>query len=222
MENKYFKELARRLNGSNIEVGMAGDHALPILLHGQTAITVRQSSDVFLAPESSGDQEAGELYHRVSGLAREVKEYTAAMERAPVLKASGLDEDFRVLADFNGVVLAGHEMEHSRGYQFVTWKWDYNRTGVMFGDYYINDYEAAKKSFATRSGLVAKERLFTDEQLTELYRGTEHLLEEGPEPTPRQSEVLSSARKQIEQAVPDLLERLEQGQGQDQELKMRL
>ena len=220
MENKYFKELARRLKELDIEVGKAGDHALPILLHGQTAITVRQSSDIFLAPESSGNQEAGELYHRVSGLAREVKEYTAAMERAPVLKASGLEEDFRVLADFNGVVLAGHEMEKGRGYKFATWEWSYDRTGVISGDYCINGYEAAKKSFATRSGLVAKERLFTDEQLTELYRGTEYLLEEGPEPTPKQSEVLNSARKQIEQAVPDLPERLEQGQCQD--LKMGL
>lgn len=49
-----------------------------------------------------------------------------AMETAPQLKASGLEGDYRILADFNGTVLAGTHSKH--GIQFVTWDRDYDRT----------------------------------------------------------------------------------------------
>ena len=45
------------------------------------------------------------------------------METAPQLKASGLDGDYRILADFGGTVLAGTPSKY--GVQFVTWDWDY-------------------------------------------------------------------------------------------------
>ena len=46
------------------------------------------------------------------------------------LKASGLEGDYRILTDFNGTVLAGTHSKHS--VQFVTWDWDYNRTGFAY------------------------------------------------------------------------------------------
>ena len=51
-----------------------------------------------------------------------------AMETAPQPEASGLEGDYRILADFNGTVLAGTHSKH--GVQFVTWDWDYDRTDV--------------------------------------------------------------------------------------------
>ena len=50
-----------------------------------------------------------------------------AMEAAPQLKASGLDGDYRNLADFGGTVLAGASSKY--GVQFVTWDWDYHTLG---------------------------------------------------------------------------------------------
>jgi len=50
-----------------------------------------------------------------------------AMEAAPQLKASGLDGDYRILADFGGTVLAGAPSKY--GVQFVTWDWDYHTLG---------------------------------------------------------------------------------------------
>ena len=79
------------------------------------------------------------------------------MYAAPLLKAQGLDEEYRSLADFNGVVLAGHPSR--LGVQFVTWDWDYGRTGVSQGHYMSNNYEAAKKDFAVRSGLVREQQI---------------------------------------------------------------
>ena len=57
------------------------------------------------------------------------------METAPQLKASGLEGEYRILADFNGTVQAGTHSKH--GVQFVTWDWDYDRTGVSRGHYFI-------------------------------------------------------------------------------------
>lgn len=220
MENKYFAELARRLNEDGVSTGEKNDNRLQVLLHGKLVINVTQSGDVLLMPEASGNQEAGELYHEVSRLACAVKEYTQAIERAPLLQARALDEPFRLLADFNGVVLAAYELEKGRGYKFATWDWDHDRKGVNRGDYFVNDYEAAKANFAVRTGLLQKERQFTDEQLTGLYLCSDYFLEEGFEPAPEQMNALSSARKQIEEAVPDLQERLDQVQVQDPILDM--
>ena len=61
-----------------------------------------------------------------------------AMEAAPQLKASGLDGDYRILADFGGTVLAGTPSKY--GVQFVTWDWDYDRTGVSHGHYFMENY----------------------------------------------------------------------------------
>ena len=69
--------------------------------------------------------------------------YITAMESAPQLKASGLDGDYRVLADFGSAVLAGSPSKY--GVQFVTWDWDYDRTGVVHGHYFMENYD---KTFA--------------------------------------------------------------------------
>lgn len=42
------------------------------------------------------------------------------MGKAPDLKADGLGEPYKLLADFNGAVLAGHPSEY--GVQFVNWE----------------------------------------------------------------------------------------------------
>lgn len=81
-----------------------------------------------------------------------VKEYMTAVERAPVLKATGLDKEFKLLAEFSGAGLAGRETKY--GYMFVTWRRDYEGTGVIGGGYYLDVYEAAKLDFAVRAGLV--------------------------------------------------------------------
>ena len=220
MDNKYFAELVRRLREDGISTGDGISRRLPILLHGQVAMNVTQSSDVLLMPEASGNQEASELYHKVSGLAKEVKEYTQAIERAPVLQVRALDEPFRLLADFNGVVLAAYEMEKGRGYKFATWDWDYDRKGVNRGEYFINGYEAAKRDFADRAGLVQIDHLFTDGQLAEVYRCIQEELDSGYELTEDRRMKLQEVVKQIERGVPDLEELVSQSNQQELELNM--
>ena len=160
------------------------------------------------------------MYHRVAQTADEVYTYVEAVQIAPTLHISGLSEKFHLLADFGGAVLAGRELENGWGYQFVTWIWDYNRTGVSYGHYYDEDFCGAKQDFAVRSGLISKTQLFSPEELTELYRATDYLLDEGPELEDGQLKVLQTARTKIEYIVPDLADRLEQGQAQEPQMDM--
>ena len=62
--------------------------------------------------------------------------YMKLLETAPPLKAESLADGYRVLAEFNGTVLAGKKT--LLGAQFVTWAWDYDRRGVSNGHYYMD------------------------------------------------------------------------------------
>ena len=220
LENKYFAELARRLRAAGITAGHPEKNRLTVLLNNQPVLSVSAGSDAFLLPAGSNNMEASELYHRVAQTADEVYTYVEAVQTAPTLHISGLSEKFHLLADFGGAVLAGRELENGRGYQFVTWIWDYNRTGVSYGHYYDEDFCGAKQDFAVRSGLISKTQLFSPEELTELYRATDYLLDEGPELEDGHLKAMQTARTKIEYTVPDLADRLEQGQAQEPQIDM--
>ena len=112
MENKYFAELARRLRAAGITAGHPEKNRLTVLLNNQPVLSVSAGSDVFLLPAGSNNMEASELYHRVAQTADEVYAYVEAVQSAPLLHASGLSEQFHLLADFGGAVLAGRELEN--------------------------------------------------------------------------------------------------------------
>lgn len=218
MTNAFFVELARCLRKQEIDSKIQQDRRLEVFLHGQPVLFVSPKNEVFLLPEMSGNDEAGDLYHEVAQTANEVWDYVEAVQTSNLLSVSGLSEEFHLLADFGGALLAGREREQGCGYQFVTWIWDYHRTGVCYGHYYDNDFTAAKQDFAVRSGLISKAQLFSPEELTELYRGIEYLLENGPEPREEQLKVARTAREKIEYTVPNLQEKLDHELDQGQQL----
>lgn len=129
------------------------------------------------------------------------QEYTKLMENAPQIKASGLEGDYRSLAEFNNVVLAGYETRF--GIEFVTWEWAQNHS-ALWQRYYDNDYAAAKQDFVARSGLVPEERLFSDEQLAEIYLCIYESLDSAYHISPNREGLLMQSIKQIEAAVHNL------------------
>ena len=220
MKEKYFTELSRRLREEGIETAQSEENRLDVLFNGCPAFFVSPSSDVFLLPAGDRQLEVSELYYRVGQLADEVYGYVEAVEHAPLLCASGLQEEFHLLADFGGAVLAGRERGNNQGHQFVTWIWDYGRTGVSHGHYFEENFQGAKKDFAVRSGLISRAQLFTPEQLTEIYRATDYYLEEGPESNDSQLKAMQEARGKIEYTIPDLQARLGQAPRQGPELRL--
>lgn len=134
----------------------------------------------------------------------EEKELKALMEQASKIKADSLTGDYRTLCEFNNVILAGHQTKY--GIEFVTWEWVQNHTSLWQGHYYGDSYTAAKQDFATRSGLIPSDALFTSEQLGEIYRSICEVLE-NYRVTPERQQCLQSAIDQMKAIVPDLEER---------------
>lgn len=115
MENKFFEELSRRMREGGIESSNVEDKRLEVFLHGRPVLFVSPGHDAFLLPSGSQNQKASELYHRVAGMADEVYEYVEAVQNAPLLRASSLKDEFHLLADFGGAVLAGIELPKEWG-----------------------------------------------------------------------------------------------------------
>ena len=136
----------------------------------------------------------------VTQTAVQVKEYMRIFERAPALKAAGLDEAYKVLADFGDAVLAGRSCK--TGAKFVTWEWDFDRQGVHTGHYHMENYEAAKLDFAVRAGLINEQRLFSDEQLAVIRNSCEFALEDDATLSYAKEKQLRSVQEQIEMLLP--------------------
>lgn len=81
MENKYFTELAHRLQAAGITTGHPERNQLTVLLNDQPVLFVSSESDVFLLPAGSNPPEASELYHKVAQTAEEVYAYCQSYMR---------------------------------------------------------------------------------------------------------------------------------------------
>ena len=180
---------------------------------------VQSWGGIILNTESVNDPVVNHIYDTVEEISAQVYEYTEAMASAPPLVADGLHEGFRLLADFNGVVLAGQELEADWGYKFITWQRTPDRTAMTQGNYYDggDKYEAAKLDFACRTGLVQESRQFSNEQLAEVYRCVHKTLDSEYPITDQRHKVLEQVAEQIESSVDDLDELV--GQSNQQELE---
>lgn len=209
MNKNFFTELSRVLAEHGIQTAPPERNTLPILLNGLPACRVQSGGDMCIFPGDLRSSEAGELYHKVAPFSAMVYEYTSLLEKAPFLKSDSGNASYRLLANFNGVVLAGKE-KGRYGYQFATWRHDAEGTGYTQGEYFLNNYQAAKEDFVRRTGLISSKRLFDDNQLTELYRCVQDTLDGNYELTDEQTTLLEKLSEQIDSAVPGLQERIAQ------------
>ena len=206
---RFLEEVCTCLHRAGFETQPLEDSQMPVYWNGVPLCRITGKGSVFYRREDVNTPLAEDALLRVEDIATQTMEYMTAMETAPQLKASGLEGDYRILADFNGTVLAGMHSKH--GVQFVTWDWDYGRTGVAHGHYFMENYDGAKQGFATRSGLIQKEQLFSLEQMTEIYRCCADSVDgDFFDLTAEQEKVIRSVQQQIEDCVPDLAERIRQ------------
>ena len=192
---RYLEEVRIPLHRAGFETLPLEGEQLPVLWNGAPLCRITGKGSVFYRREDADTPQAEDALFRVEYIAAKTLEYMTAMEAAPRLKASGLDGDYRILADFGDAVLAGHPSE--RGVQFVTWEWDWDRKGVHHGHYFQNGCEEAKHDFVRRSGLLPKEALFEPEQLDEIHRALAFVCE--------QDEGLSIGRKKEIKAIMEQL-----------------
>jgi hypothetical protein len=98
---------------------------------------------------------------------------------APQMKVDGIKK-YRMLAQYNNVIFAACEvtsldstMHKVESLNYVTWEKDRSGAeyGVHTGHYFYDNYAAAKKDFATRSGLVNKDKLLSETEMLAVYAG---------------------------------------------------
>lgn len=210
----FLSEIGIVLRRDGYDTSVPDNGLLPISADGLPLCRITETGSVRYRDADIGSMEREVALHEVTQTAETVAEYMKLMNAAPLLKTQGLDEEYRLLADFNGVVLAGHPSR--LGVQFVTWDWDYDRTGVSQGHYMSNHYEAAKKDFAVRSGLVWEQQLFSPEHLTEIYRCVQDTLDHPYNLTYDREKCLGKIQEQITNLVPDLQQRIAQAQPQEE------
>ena len=212
-KDRYLRETAIVLAREGFQTGKTDTGKLRVLLDGAPLCEVTENGGITYRNEDINEPERVAAKDKVYSIVRAVAEYMYQMERAPILKVDGLEDSYRVLADFNGVVLAGCPSKY--GAQFVTWDRDFDHKGVSHGHYYTGlyasgNYEAAKRDFATRSGLIPEQQVFREEQLIEIYRCCADTLQNDTALSYKREKTMQEVQEQIEQCLPDIAERIQQ------------
>ena len=203
---RYLEEVRTPLHRAGFGTLPVEGDQLPVLWNGAPLCRITGKGSVFYRRQDVDTPQAEDALYRVEDIAAKTLEYMTAMEAAPQLKASGLDGDYRILADFGGTVLAGTPSKY--GVQFVTWDWSFDHTGLNQGNYFQENYVGAKQDFAIRAGLISKQQIFNQEQLVEIYRCCSDTLDAGFDLTAEQEKCIRSVQEQIAIAAPDTLERI--------------
>ena len=198
---RYLEETAIRLRQNGFTVEPIEDHHLPVCWGKGRLCRISGKGSVLYRQECVDSVRAQDALQSVIDTAKTTSEYMTILETATLLKAGGLTGDYRVLADFGSAVLAGHPPE--RGVQFVTWEWDFDREGVHHGHYFQDDYEAAKRDFTVRSGLVPKDALFEPEQLAEIYRALRLVREQDESLSFGRDQELTELMEQVGKSLPE-------------------
>ena len=199
-KERYLREVEQKLLHRELDARLLEEGLVHVRWHEKPLCSVDRDGIVRFRPADITGAEVDRQLRTVTQTATQVKEYMRIFERAPALKAIGLEDTFKVLADFGDAVLAGQLGK--KGARFVTWEWDFDRQGVHVGHYFMENYEVAKKDFAVRAGLVESQRLFSDEQLAVIRNACEFALEDDATLSYAEEKQLYSVQEQIELLLP--------------------
>ena len=199
-KERFLQEVEQKLLRRDLDANLLENGLLHVSWNEKPLCSVDRDGIVRFRPADITGPEVDRQLRTVIQAAGQVKEYMRIFERAPALKAVGLEDTYKVLADFGDAVLAGQLGK--KGARFVTWEWDFDRQGVHAGHYFMENYEAAKQDFAVRAGLVERQRLFSDEQLAVIRNACAFALEDDATLSYAEEKQLQSVQEQIELLLP--------------------
>ena len=199
-KERFLHEVEQKLLRKELDARLLEDGLIHIRWNEKPLCSVDRDGIVRFRPADITGPEVDRQLRTVTQTAAQVKEYMQIFDRAPALKVVGLDDTYKVLADFGDAVLAGQLGK--KGARFVTWEWDFDRQGVHAGHYFMENYEAAKLDFAARAGLINEQRLFSDEQLGVIRNACAFALEDDATLSYAEEKQLQSVQEQIELLLP--------------------
>ena len=203
---KYLAEVSHRLQreGFSIEPEHAG--LLPVEKDSHRLCNVNMYGGMSYDADFVQRNRQEDALDQVRSIVVETMAYMRQMTAAPPLLADGLSGDYRLLAEFNHIVLAGHEREGGYGIEFITWERIRDGTSLWQGHYCDNNYAASKRDFAVRSGLIPSSLLFTREQLAVIFDAAQNMTTLDLVSNPEQGKLLEEIMGQIEEAVPQVID----------------
>ena len=135
-QKRYLEEVSRRLHCQGFEVWPEYEGILPIEKDARRVCNVNVHGSVSYDPDYVRRNGQEDALDQVRSTAAETMTYMRQMAAAPPLLAEGLSGDYRLLAEFNYIVLAGHERDGGYGVEFVTWERIRDGTALWQGHYY--------------------------------------------------------------------------------------
>ena len=213
MPTATLREFQRRLQAEGFEHEIDELGGGPVR-NGEQYIYVFDSGEIQYKRESAS------LAMRVRAIRDEVEEYMGAF-LTTVPRVSGAASDTRTLLLFQGCELAGRR--HPDGsMDFVTWA--HVRGHRDMGHYHEN-YAAAKEDFAVRAGLIDRDRLFTETELTVIRSNLSDYLtiDGGDHITGEQEAAITGVIKKIDQVVvPEIQDQTRDAEDQGYEPEIEL
>lgn len=198
----YQKELLRKLPGLNCTGEF--DKESGILHISQDGVPICRAAkwiELYWNQDKQISDSYKETLDALSSTAHSIRKYVSLYESAPSLGIDDLPE-YRRLSEYGDVVL-GAMYSEQHGFMFSTWRQDKEKKYVVNGDY-TTDYEYAKESFITRSGLINKNRLFTPEEAENLYRCIGYVRENCETLTYGQEQQLKGLAEKLINGYPQL------------------
>lgn len=118
-KKKYFAEAALVLSREGFHVEKTPGGKLGVWLDDQPLCEVSEVGGITYRNENTFTEERMAAKDKAYQIVCSTAEYMRQMAQAPPLKVSGLSDGYKMLADFNGVVLAAVQSKY--GVEFVTW-----------------------------------------------------------------------------------------------------
>lgn len=197
-ESIFKKEITRKLSDDGYTVADDGDW-LTVMLNGAPVVKINDKDILYTDGNFYDKDKAGAS--PLSQIVREIYDYCTAYEKAAPLVADGLSNKYRCLAEFNETVLAAKYIEE-HGFEFVTWSRTYDGRALWHGHYY-SDYAKAKEDFATRSGLVDQNKLFSAEELKQIGKCVDFTMQNCGDLRFEESEALQKLNGKISESIPE-------------------
>ena len=131
------------------------------------------------------------------------------------IRSEGLGR-YRLICEYNNALLAAYEvtnvdsdMREVKDYEYITWEKDRKglEHGVHTGRYFGSNYAAAKENFSIRSGMINKDKLFSETEMKAILAGLVKLatLDEN---TDDNSEIYHRIKQKIENVILDMKEKV--------------
>lgn len=198
----YQKELLKKLPGLNCTGEF--DTESGILHISQDGVPICRAAkwiELYWNQDKQIADSHKETLNVLSSTAHSIRKYVSLYESAPSLGIDDLPE-YRSISEYGDVVL-GAMYSEQHGFMFSTWRQDKEKKYVSHGDY-SPDYEYAKESFITRSGLIDKNRLFTPEEAADIYRCIDYVRENCETLTYDKEQQLKSLAEKLTRGYPQL------------------